>query len=136
MINAREGLKGGRMPPITVIIVGNYRLGFDGFMKSCYADWRSKIANFATNALPQLRVRFCSRMCVSKIANLLLPQQKHFSPFALFYVDFGPFFAGVFGVIVLLFIIRVQIFGDFPELLRAQLERPVLLCLIPEDLVL
>ena len=40
--------------------------------ESCYADWRSKIANiFATNALPQLRVRFCSRMCVSKIANLL-----------------------------------------------------------------
>uniref|UniRef100_A0A6C0M2V5 Uncharacterized protein n=1 Tax=viral metagenome TaxID=1070528 RepID=A0A6C0M2V5_9ZZZZ len=42
--------------------------------ESCYADWRSKIANiFAT---PQLRVRFCSRMCVSKIANLLLLAQK------------------------------------------------------------
>lgn len=79
---------------------------------------KSKIANYLSKyeALPQLRERF--------------------SPFALFYVDFGPLFTRVFGVIVLLFIIRVQIFGDFPELLRAQLERAVLLRLVPEDLLL
>jgi hypothetical protein len=58
------------------------------------------------------------------------------SPFALFYVDFGTLFAGVFGVVVLLFIVRVQIFGDFPELLGPQLERAVLLRLVPEDLLL
>jgi len=58
------------------------------------------------------------------------------SPFALFYVDFGPLFTRVFGVIVLLFIIRVQVLGDFPELFGPQLERPVLLRLVPEDLLL
>lgn len=59
-----------------------------------------------------------------------------FSPFALFHVDFGPLFARVFRVIVLLFIIRVQVLRDFPEFLRAQLERTVLLRLVPEDLLL
>ena len=72
----------------------------------------------------------------ARLQTCFLPQQKHFSPVALFYVDLWSLFAGVFGVIVLLFIIRVQIFGDFPEFLRAQLERPVLLRLVPEDLLL
>ena len=58
------------------------------------------------------------------------------SPFALFYIDFGSFFSSVFRVIRLLFIIRVQVLGYFPELLRPQLERPVLLRLVPEDLLL
>jgi len=71
-----------------------------------------------------------------KVKILIHPNVKRFSPFALFYVDFGPLFTRVFGVIVLLFIIRVQIFGDFPELLRPQLERAVLLRLVPEDLLL
>ena len=62
--------------------------------------------------------------------------RERLSPFALFHVDFGTLFTGVFGVIVLLFIIRVQIFGDFPEFLGAKLERAVRLCLVPEDLLL
>ena len=62
--------------------------------------------------------------------------RERFSPLALFHVDFGPFFAGVFGVIILLFIIRVQVLGNFPELLGPQLERSVRLCLVPEDLLL
>ena len=71
-----------------------------------------------------------------KVQILLTQLRERFSPFALFYVDFGPLFCSVLRVIRLIFIIRVQIFGDFPEFLRAQLERPVLLRLIPEDLVL
>ena len=55
-----------------------------------------------------------------RVYEILLRRNKiKISPFALFYVDFGPLFAGVFGVVRLLFIIRVQIFGDFPEFLRA-----------------
>lgn len=57
--------------------------------------------------------RFC------KLQTCFVRNKSKISPFALFYVDFGPFFAGVFGVVRLLFIIRVQIFGDFPEFLRA-----------------
>ncbi len=30
---------------------------------------------------------------------LLTQLRERFSPFALFYVDFGPFFTGVFGVV-------------------------------------
>ena len=83
---------------------------------------------FSIKALTQLRERFCATKTLRRL-------EEHFSPFALFYVDFGPLFTRVFGVVRLLFIIRVQIFGDFPEFLRAQLERTVLLRLVPEDLL-
>ena len=107
-------------------------------MKKCFCPNKSTFSNlpfalrnqdykyfFSIKALTQLCERFCSRMCVSKIVTdstcklCLCRNKSKISPFALFHIDFGPFFAGVFGVIVLLFIIRVQIFGDFPEFLRA-----------------
>ena len=37
---------------------------------------------------------------------------------------------------LLSFVVRTEILGDFPEFLTAELEWPVLLRLIPEDLVL
>ena len=52
-----------------------------GFMKSCYADWRSKIVTDST-----------CKLCLCR-------NKSKISPFALFYVDFGPFFTGVFGVV-------------------------------------
>ena len=60
------------------------------------------------------------------------------SPLALLDVNLRRLtvFRSVRVIRLLAFIIRTEIFRYFPELLTAQLERPVLLRLIPEDLVL
>jgi len=41
----------------------------------------------------------CEARLKSAFFNMLRRLEEHFSPFALFYVDFGPLFARVFGVV-------------------------------------